>query len=216
MENKAKSLKKSRLIKRKKNSELVVKHPDDELANNTIEKIPTGELNNPIDTSFTVQHKQTTNSKEKSHYCYILKNHHEPDINRTYNGYTVNPKRRLRQHNQEIKGGADYTKTWGAKTWDICVLIKGFPDQHNATQCEWKIKHPARKRIRPAKYNNPMGRIMGLNEILQLDRWTGSSTIDNKDLFLKIWILEEYTHLLSDVPDNFEVIPVHVIDLSHV
>ena len=150
----------------------------------------------------------------KDHYCYILRNHHQPDINRTYNGYTVNPKRRIRQHNQEIKGGARYTKIWGDKSWEICVLIKGFPDHHNAMQCEWKIKHPARKRTRPRKYNGPAGRITGLNEILQTDRWTGSSTIDNKDIPLKIWILDEYAHLLTGVPPNIEIISVPVIDLS--
>ena len=43
-----------------------------------------------------------TNDKKKinEHYCYILRNKHDPDINRTYNGYTVNPVRRIRQHNQ--------------------------------------------------------------------------------------------------------------------
>ena len=74
----------------------------------------------------------------KSHYCYILRNSYEPDKNRTYNGYTVNPSKRIRQHNQEIKGGAIYTKSWGNKSWEIYVLITGFPDHHNALQCEWK------------------------------------------------------------------------------
>src|SRR5580692_510150 len=99
--------------------------------------------------------------KSKHHYCYILRNHHEPDKNRTYNGYTTNPAHRIRQHNQEIKGGARYTKKYGEKTWEIYVLLKGFPDIHNAQQCEWRIKHPARKRIRPARYNKPDGRIIG-------------------------------------------------------
>ena len=37
----------------------------------------------------------------KSHSCYILYNQN----GLTYNGYTVNFKRRIRQHNGEIKGG---------------------------------------------------------------------------------------------------------------
>ena len=40
-----------------------------------------------------------TNSN-KTMYCYFLRSE-----NRTYNGYTVDLKRRLRQHNGELKGG---------------------------------------------------------------------------------------------------------------
>lgn len=39
---------------------------------------------------------------DNKHYWYILKNNDDNDRNKTYNGYTVNPKRRIRQHNQEI------------------------------------------------------------------------------------------------------------------
>jgi predicted GIY-YIG superfamily endonuclease len=151
----------------------------------------------------------------RSYYCYILRNSHEPDKNRTYNGYTVNPSKRIRQHNQEIKGGAIYTKSWGNKLWEIYVLITGFPDHHNALQCEWKIKHPAKVRTRPQKYNSPSGRIQGLNEILQHDKWTSKSEIKIKDLKLKIWIVNEYYHLLTNIPSNIEVISVPFIDLNN-
>jgi predicted GIY-YIG superfamily endonuclease len=153
---------------------------------------------------------------DKSYYCYILRNSHESDKNRTYNGYTVNPSKRIRQHNQEIKGGAIYTKSWGNKSWEIYVLITGFPDHHNALQCEWKIKHPARKRLRPQKYNSPSGRIQGLNEILHLDKWTNKSEIEIKDLKLKIWIVNEYYNLLTNIPSNIEVISVPFIDLNNI
>ena len=43
-------------------------------------------------------------------YCYILRNSSEKYGKLTYNGSTNNPYRRLRQHNQEIVGGARYTK----------------------------------------------------------------------------------------------------------
>lgn len=244
-DKKSKSPKTSRPIKKKKDSTPSLTESDDVDPKDkktdeiplsrqqiTIGKIPRSKVSDhPPKTKKTVKTVKTKKEdttvknkdkvvvkeeKTKSHYCYILRNHHAPDINRTYNGYTVIPKRRIRQHNQEIKGGADYTKAWGNKSWEMYCLIKGFPDHHNATQCEWKIKHPARKRIRPTKYNSPAGRVIGLNEILKSDRWTGNSTIDNKDLTLKIWILEEYAHLLTDVPDNIEVIPVPVIDLSDV
>jgi structure-specific endonuclease subunit SLX1 len=146
------------------------------------------------------------------HFCYILKNTYEPHINRTYNGYTINPINRLRQHNQEIKGGAKYTSKWGNKSWEIYVLIRGFPDYKNALQCEWKIKHPARKRRRPCKYNNPKGRVKGLCEILKLDKWTSNSIYNNRELELEIWITKEYSHLLEDLPENIKVNIIEIID----
>jgi len=143
------------------------------------------------------------------HYCYILRNSFEPDTNRTYNGYTVNPAHRIRQHNQQIKGGAMYTKKWGNQSWEIYVLICGFPDNHNALQCEWKIKHPARKRKRPSVYNSPAGRVMGLAEILRGERWTSKSTHRVCDMNLEIWILDEYARLLDGLPEN---IRINVVD----
>lgn len=162
--------------------------------------------NTSIDTS--------TKELQKNHYCYILRNYYEPDKNRTYNGYTVNPKHRIRQHNQEIKGGAIYTKKYGDKTWEVYALLKGFPDKHNAQQCEWRIKHPARKRIRPNRYNSPSGRIVGLNEILQMERWTNNSTLCISDLNLELIIVKEFEYLLTNVPSNIHVRVVDKIDLK--
>lgn len=137
------------------------------------------------------------------HNCYILKN--DIHVNRTYNGYTNNLKKRIRQHNQEIKGGAKYTKRYGDKTWKYICYVSGFPDHINALQCEWRIKHPDNKRRRPAKYNSPKGRIMGLNEVLKLNRWTSNSIVDNSEFELTVYILEEYMDLLSDLPENIKI-----------
>ena len=152
----------------------------------------------------------------KAQYCYLLKNDYEPHKNRTYNGYTVDPKRRIRQHNQEIKGGARYTKKWGNKNWEMYVLIKGFPDNKNALQCEWKIKHPAPKKKRPKRYNSPVGRVIGLNEILKLDRWTNQSCYINSDINLELWILKDYANYLIDIPDNYKVNIVDKIDFDYI
>lgn len=143
------------------------------------------------------------------HYCYILRNLCEPDENRTYNGYTNNPQKRIRQHNQEIKGGAIYTKKWGDRSWQYIAIIGGFPDYCCALQCEWRIKHPAPKKIRPKRYNSPSGRINGLNEILHMKKWTSNASHNVNDLNLEIWILKEYAELLTDLPDN---IIVHMTD----
>ncbi len=137
------------------------------------------------------------------HHCYILAN---KENGRTYNGYTNNLSRRLRQHNQELKGGAKYTKDFGNKTWFIVAYVSGYPDRINALQCEWRIKHPDNKRKRGAKYSGAYGRIKGLNEVLKLDRWTGNSTIDNSSFELTVHVLEEYAHLLTNLPENIQTI----------
>lgn len=147
------------------------------------------------------------------HYCYILKNSHEEDKNRTYNGYTTNIKRRLRQHNGELKGGARYTKKYGDSTWEVYALIRGFPDKINALQCEWRIKKPNNK-TRKGKLCTPEGRIIGLNKILKLPKWTNNSTIQNDSFNLDVWILNEYSHLLTDLPQNINIHPVDKIELD--
>ena len=137
-----------------------------------------------------------------SHSCYILAN---PENRCTYNGYTVNLKRRLRQHNQEIKGGAKYTSNAANKSWFVIAHVTGYPDMVNALQCEWRIKHPDNKRKRGAKYRGSAGRLIGLNEVLKLDRWTSKSTIDNSSFELTVHILEEYKDMLTDLPENIKI-----------
>ncbi len=60
---------------------------------------------------------------------------------RTYVGATVNPDRRLRQHNKEIVGGARAT---AGDHWTRVCLVSGFPDERAALQFEWTWKHLGR------------------------------------------------------------------------
>jgi len=147
-------------------------------------------------------------------YCYILKNNSDKDINRTYNGYTNKPANRIRQHNGELVGGAKYTSQFGANSWEMYFLMRGFPDSQNALQCEWRIKHPDNKRKRPNKYNSVAGRIIGVNEVLKLNRWTANSKIDNTTVKFEIWILKEYSHLLTNIPSNYIINIVDKIDFN--
>lgn len=132
------------------------------------------------------------------------------DINRTYNGYTNNPKRRIRQHNQEIKKGAVYTKKYGNKTWEYLILIGGLPDKKNALQCEWKIKHPDNKK-RGSKYTGPKGRIKGLIKILKEEKWTNPTTVLTKDINLTLWIKDEFYDLFGEF-ENVENIKLVKVD----
>jgi len=138
----------------------------------------------------------------KNHYCYILQNiENEKKI---YIGYTINPSRRIRQHIQEIKGGAKYTKnTKDTKSWRMIIIIKGFPNMINALQFEWRLKHPDNKKR--SKYYSIVDAIHGLQKILNLDKWTNNSTIMNKDINLIIWILDELSQNLVINNDNIKI-----------
>lgn len=69
-------------------------------------------------------------------YLYLLWNSR---LNRTYLGVTTDPKRRLRQHNKEIKGGAKSTSK-GAPDWQMFCMIEGFGSQSEVMRWEKIIK----------------------------------------------------------------------------
>ena len=113
-------------------------------------------------------------------YCYILRSTNPLYPNQTYNGSTNNIKRRLRQHNGEITGGAKATK--GKGPWEIYAVLTGFLSHSEALSCEWRIKHPTNQKRRPSKYNGICGRIESLNLVLSLDNWTNSCKESNTGL----------------------------------
>lgn len=122
--------------------------------------------------------------------CYILR-----CDNYTYNGCTNNFKRRLRQHNREIKGGAKCTSRRGP--WKPICIIEGFKDQREALQAEWRIKRVEGRR-RPRKYCGPGGRIKGLVQILKREQFTSKSERLICDIPLKIYLEEEYLSILKE------------------
>ena len=72
---------------------------------------------------------------EKEYTCYCITNGC-----RTYVGATVDFNRRIRQHNQEIKGGAKYTKCTPGE-WRLLVRIIGFDTWSDTLKFEWRWKH---------------------------------------------------------------------------
>ncbi|KAF8095307.1 hypothetical protein N665_0337s0015 [Sinapis alba] len=76
--------------------------------------------------------------------CYILTSLSPRHKGHTYIGFTVNPKRRIRQHNGEIRSGAYRTKK--KRPWEMVLCIYGFPTNISALQFEWAWQHPRESR----------------------------------------------------------------------
>lgn len=116
----------------------------------------------------------------------------------TYNGSTNDPVRRLRQHNEEISGGAKFTHGKGG-AWEIYALMTGFTDHINTLSCEWRIKHPSGKPgPRDKKYCGVAGRIKSLNEVLPLERWTKQCTINNRDCKYTLYLAEDVAQYIDN------------------
>ena len=83
--------------------------------------------------------QEVTDQKQKPWFCYMLAS---TDGRKTYVGATVDPDRRLRQHNGEICGGARATK---GRCWNRRFLVGGFEDERAALRFEWRWKYLTRQ-----------------------------------------------------------------------
>ena len=90
----------------------------------------------------------------------------------TYVGATVNLERRLRQHNNEIKGGAKATttKVKSGKNWKRICYVSNFPTWNAALQFEWRWKQISRKF--PMNIPPLERRLQALDKLLSLEKPT--------------------------------------------
>ena len=105
-------------------------------------------------------------------YCYLLYTEEE----QTYIGATVDVERRLRQHNQEITGGARATRIRVGQglIWKRACYIINLPEWRTALQIEWRWKQIGRTQC--SHIRNPLDRrLYSLYLLLNLDKPTSKS-----------------------------------------
>jgi hypothetical protein len=96
-------------------------------------------------------------SNKKAFFCYFLQAR-----NLTYNGYTNDVKRRIRQHNREISGGARSTHR-GRGMWEyLAILHSPTWSKIRSMQVEWLCRYPTRCKPRPRRFSRPFGRVTSL------------------------------------------------------
>lgn len=99
--------------------------------------------------------------KDKQWICYCL----QSKKRYTYVGITNNFKRRHRQHNGKIVGGAKYTRRY--RPWNTLFKIYGLTSHKHVLQLEWAIKHR-----RKSGYSGIKGRLRTLEHLFKMDQWT--------------------------------------------
>lgn len=130
-----------------------------------------------------------------TYYVYIIVN----PAGRTYIGYTVNPKRRLRQHCGILVGGARATKC--STEWTFLLIMTCYTwTASRAMQVEWLVKHPQRKKKILSSFRGIDGRIFSLKEICsRVDN-------DNINIFIRDDLLSKANEL--DLPENITILPI--------
>ena len=81
---------------------------------------------------------------KRLYFCYLLRSQNANHLFSTYIGFTVNPPRRLRQHNGDISAGA--RRTHRCRPWEFACVVHGFPNKHAALRFEWHWQHPRESR----------------------------------------------------------------------
>lgn len=106
-------------------------------------------------------------SKICNYGCYLLKS---TVSNRTYIGVTTNLKKRIRQHNGEICGGAKYTKS--NRPWKPILIVHGFETKNQALSFEYRVKKKKNSKNKLVTLSCLNKRIENFFNVLQLDYFT--------------------------------------------
>lgn len=113
---------------------------------------------------------------------------------KTYIGYTVDPNRRIAQHNKGTQsGGAKRTSSKGP--WKMVLIVHGFPNSISALRFEWAWQQPKVSRRlkgkrglhkKAARESEFQYKFRILSEMLRIGPW------DRLPLSIR-WLSGEYT-----------------------
>ncbi|XP_971859.2 structure-specific endonuclease subunit slx1 [Tribolium castaneum] len=119
---------------------------------------------------------------------------------RVYIGYTVDPNRRIKQHNRGKQHGGAW-KTSQKGPWSMVLIIHGFPNNISALRFEWAWQHPhVSRRLAHVSKKNTKEKVYDftirvLSEMLQVGPW--------KRLPLTIrWLNDEFRRDLEKKPPD--------------
>ena len=159
----------------------------------------------------TTTKRKETKEKERPWVCYVIEH---VGCGATYVGVSPDPKRRLRQHNGEIKGGAKYTTSRprgaeGEGCWRHVCLVHGFRTSIEALQFEWAVKHcPPRK----SGAGGIAPRLKKLHATLSRPRWTSKAPPSSDVPLVLEWraVSLESSHKRRAAFDALGPLPPHV------
>ena len=124
------------------------------------------------------------------HGVYLLYCLNPARQGKTYIGYTVNPKRRIKQHNIGTSAGGA-AKTSGKGPWDMVLIVHGFPTEVAGLRFEWawqhpnssrRLKHVQKKKSREKAFD---AKLRILSEMLSTGPW-------NRLPLTVQWLKQEY------------------------
>lgn len=154
-------------------------------------------------------------SATKFYGCYLLVSVSEQRTKgRTYIGFTVNPKRRIRQHNGELAMGACSTRS--GRPWEMVLVVHGFSSKAKALAFEWAWQHPRRSRsikekilaMKASQLRGVKGKARILRELLC------SETFASEAKGLGVQVLDsKYSHVLPCLHPS-DPVPVTVSPLA--
>ena len=138
---------------------------------------------------------RSVDERGKKWYCYLLAS---SSAKRTYVGKTNDVRRRLKQHNGRIKGGAKATHA--GRPWKYAVVVSGFETERQALQFEWRAHCPPKRR------RGLRGRLQSLLEISSLEKWTCNSPLASS-LPLKFFCRNQQ---IVDTLKRIHPVPPHI------
>ena len=118
----------------------------------------------------------------KPYFVYLLSSLTK---SRTYVGCTYDLKRRLRQHNGEITGGAKHTKY--GRPWKMLCYVAGFPTRRTALQFEWRMNYDTRRK----RLYSVRNRIRCLYTVMEMDKVTKTCVPTSEMNLNVVWLENE-------------------------